>query len=240
MKKFIYTCGCLMAVMILLSSEVFAQAQEKPAPKTTNSELYEEDDLSPYPYAKEEPKKKTFGQKIKEGFKEEEKPEKKAAAENQTEEYIRFYEFEDVTFADREEEMEFEEENDQTGPMEDYKSEENSYIYKQEYYKDVTFEGENKLRKQESGGYDDELHSSHRKNNRTTRTQRPPATAKPAKPIEIKGENFYREDYMNYYSLRKKKGNGTPDTPPSFSNELRKSKKIIWDRINKNRAEREN
>lgn len=236
MKKPIYNLGWLIAVVVLFNIPAFGQSPEKSAPRTTPEDLYE-DDLSPYPFDKKEPEKKTLGQKIKENLSDDQSTKTPTTKPAEPEEYIRFYEFEDVTFADRE--IAAEKENDVIGPIEDYKTVEDAYTYKEEYYKDVTFEEENKLREQEKAGYDDQPYLPYQ-TNRTTEIENPPAHKSPAKPIEIKDEDFYRQDYINYYYHRKKKGNGTPDSQPSFSDEINKSKKLIWDRINEKRAERKN
>lgn len=236
MKMPIYNFGCLFAMIFLFNSSAIAQTSEKSVPKTMPEEIYD-DDLSPYPFEKKEPEKKTLGQKIKENLSEDRSTKSAPTETAQSEEYIRFYEFEDVTFADRE--KVFEEENDVIGPVEDYKKIEDTYTYKEEYYKDVTFEEENKLREEEKAGYDDEPYLPY-KTSRTSEIENSPIYKAPAKPIEIKDEDFYRQDYINYYYHRKKKGNGTPDSPPSFSDEINKSKKLIWDRINEKRAERKN
>lgn len=236
MKMPIYNFGLLVAMVLLFNCPSIAQGSEKSVPKTTPEEIYE-DDLSPYPFDKKEPEKKTLGQKIKENLSEDRSTKSTPTETAPSEEYIRFYEFEDITFADRE--IAVEEENDVIGPIEDYKTVEDTYTYKEEYYKDVTFEEENKLREQEEAGYDDQPFLPYQKNN-TAEIEKASTPKVPAKPIEIKGEDFYRKDYINYYYHRKKKGNGTPDSPPSFSDEINKSKKLIWDRINEKRAEREN
>ncbi len=233
MKKSIYHAGCLIVAAVFFQFQLIGQTTEKNDPKTVSSELYSEDDLAPYPFKKEEPQKKTFGQKIKESLAGED-PKPAPPAESQPEEYIRFYEFEDVTFSKDESDAGLE--NNQAGPMEDYKTTDDVYIYKREYYKDVTFadhdewEDEPGLPKNEEAKPYQENDTSPAKSSKTTTLP----------PVEIKDEAYYRQDYINYYYHRKKKGNGTPENPPSFSEEIRQSKKRIWDRIEEKRAERKN
>ena len=238
MKKSFYAFAVCLFISLLLNIESIAQTQEKSIPK---EETY--DDLAPFPFDNKKPEeKKTIGQKVKDVIqKDQEAHEASEPKEKVSEDPIRFYEFEDITFADEEEKEKVKETHtsgDFKWVKEDNKSED-------DYYKDVTFGDETET--EEETIYDDHTYSPYKDSyyksvddEEAEKKKEETKRERPAKTVVIKDKDYYKQDYIYYYYNRKQKGNGEPGSYPEFSDEINKSKRKIKKRISENRNEREN
>lgn len=235
MKKPFFTIAFCLALAAFWQQPAIAQSQE-----TT-----EYDDLAPFPFDDEnKPKeKKTIGEKLKATLNHENAELDTMAKKPKVEEYMRFYEFKDITFADREkEEMEYK-------PRTQYAEEdkEDTYTYRMEPYRDVTFGKDAGTTELEEKEFDDEPYMPYRmrvnkddgekenyyKEEDESDMEEKTPVKEVLKPIAIKDKDHYRQDYIYYYTQRKKKGNGNPENPVYFSNEINKTKKRILDRMDK-------
>ena len=234
----------LLVCCVALATLLYAQTQEEKNESTPiNQNTGESDDLAPYPFDEKKPEKKTFREKVRESIYagKEESPDTVANAEK-PEVHIRFYEFKDITF-EEDDEMEFESDDSEVGPIDEYDLVEDDSVYEGEgYYKDVTFENEKKIKKKEIK-YDDEIYAPYRKRNTersrsTEKTTTPEkkenqtikinSTQKPiAKPIEIKGKDFYRKDYIYYYYNRKKKASSDIASYTNYSSAMERCRYLF-------------
>lgn len=238
MKKLVTAfVGGLFCSFVLLNG-LSAQTQEKGVPVPTETT----DDLSPFPFGEAPEEKKTIGQKVKEKIQNDQAAHENKSKESVSEQPIRFYEFEDVTFADREE-MEFEEVEEDDG----YELIEEGNTYKKEYYKDVTFADEATDGKP---AFDDQTYSTYQEIEgfktydemvsgddyfKKTVEEKP---TRSKRPVVVKDKDFYKRDYMDYYNNRKKKGNGEPGSLPDFSEEISDAKRKIRKRIKEEAGKR--
>ena len=223
MKNLYHVLVCCLVCTVLFPSQAISQAEQKTASDKVNSS----EDLAPYPFDDKAPEK-TFGEKIKESIKGElEQPNNIPKAE-QPEEDIRFYEFKDITFDN--DEMEFETEDYEAGPLDEYKMNDDENAQKEAYYKDVTFDKEHKIK--ENIKYDDELYSPHQKRKNAEpenkleykkagepinpEIEKPKTPQRSVKPIKINNTDFYRKDYIYYYYNRKKKTSGDTSASPDY------------------------
>ena len=231
MKKPYFTIAfCLLLVA------VFQQPAMAQSPPPT-----EYDDLAPFPFDDKKPKeKKTFGEKIKGTLNHENATPDTVAKAPTSEEYIRFYEFKDVTFSDRDDdEIEYK-------PMDPVEDKEDTYTYRIEPYRDVTFGDDTKKTEPQEAEFDDEPYLPYRMrlkkdgsekkryynpNSEADKVREKSPAKKVLKPVVVKDKDFYRQDYIYYYYHRKKKGNGEPSSPVYFSDEINKTKKRILDRM---------
>ncbi|MEO1258625.1 MAG: hypothetical protein AAFZ15_07500 [Bacteroidota bacterium] len=242
MKKLFYTIAFCLFLVAVFQQPVMAQS-----PQPT-----EYDDLAPFPFDDKKPaEKKTFGEKLKKTLNHENvTPDTVAKSPDpDSEEYIRFYEFKDITFSEEEnEEIEYK-------PMDPVEDKEDTYTYRIEPYRDVTF-GDNTTTttttattEPDQAEYDDEPYQPYRmrlkrddaerrkyynSDSEPDEVQRNTPVRKALKPVAIKDKDFYRQDYIYYYYHRKKKGNGEPSDPVYFSDEINKTKKRILDRMEEN------
>ena len=248
MKKPLYTIGYVLAIGLLFQNQLLAQTQEKGIEKTPVAKKEYTDDLAPFPYGKAPEEKKTLGQKIKENLDHQNVPVDTVSKEDEPEGYIRFYEFKDITFADREGEVE----DAQARPIDNYIVTEDEFDTVDDYYEDVTFKNKDESDDMQEKAYDDQAYTPYRyklkedaseekkyyKTGNENVSENKPDKILP--PIEIKGKDFYRQDYIRYYDDRKKKGSVDPSVNPDYSDEIKKAKKRIYDRISENRNDRKN
>ncbi len=233
----------LFACCLVLTSMLYAQTQEETSESTiANQNANSVDDLAPYPFDDKKPEKKTFREKVRESIHgEQESPDSIANAE-EPEVHIRFYEFKDITFEG--DEIDFETENHKVGPIDEYELIEDDSAYVGDgYYKDVTFENEKKIEEQKDIKYDDEVYSPYKKRYRelsrnaeksTVPEKKEDQTIKikstqnsTTKPIEIKGKDHYRKDYIYYYYNRKKKAGSDIASMTSYSQAIERCRQLF-------------
>lgn len=239
MKKPFYVFVLCSLCFLLITDQMSAQTQEKSIPETEETH----DDLAPFPFddVDKPEEKKTIGEKVKEKFQKDQEAHNQKPKEGVSEDPIRFYEFEDITFADEKEE----EPVNETHTKGDFKWVKDENKSEDDYYKDVTFDDE--IEKGDDEVYDDQTFSPYKdsyykpvEEEKEEKKEEKMKSDRPVKPIEIKDKDYYKQDYNYYYYNRKKKGNGEPGTYPDYTNEINKSKRKIKDRIRENRDDRDN
>ena len=230
MKKPFYVFVLCSFCFPLMTDRLSAQTQEKSIPEKEEAH----DDLAPFPFddIDKPEEKKTIGEKVKEKFQKDQEAHNQKPKESVSEDPIRFYEFEDITFADEEQEKPVNETHTKGG----FKWVKDENKSEDDYYKDVTFDNEKE--KGDDEMYDDQTFSPYKDSYNKPieeKTEELKEEKKSAKPIELKDKDYYKQDYTYYYYNRKKKGNGEPGTYPDYSNEINKSKRKIKERIRANR-----
>ena len=244
MKKIPNLSGCALLFILFFINNTTAQAPAGNHPAPTQQSTYEwNDDLAPYPYGNPPADKKTIGEKIKESITPPDNPPDTASESAAPTGYVRFYEFEDITFADREDDSADKNNRDNTTAPRYYWATDHDDDLANDYYRDVTFDDQYKAGVIDSAEYDDQFYSPYTFSPTDNDYYQPDNTngysvAKNEKhhceknKLVVKDKKYYREDYMSYYSERKKKGIGSPAAKVDFSEEIKKIKNKIWRRIN--------